>query len=257
MRKILLTLTLLLIAIQTFGKSISYPSPERKDKNEVYDRSVSTTNYSTQITFLYNNSKSEYILLNPTGYENIHYSKTSGGNYKLLNTQNIGNSNGMVKGVMSGEIIGFSARFQRLPSFTAKYNLINCNLSTCKSYALESKKIDPSGISGTKFRVDYNYVAVYDPETESWGEWKSGDNTFVININERGDIAHLKANGETVIYKKLSGVEEGYTEIGNKRYQIIKALDEDGDVFRFQLFDDTSVGLKMMWGLQIIQFAKL
>jgi hypothetical protein len=108
-----------------------------------------------------------------------------------------------------------------------------------------------------KFRIDFNHIAVYDPQTKTWGDWAEGDNTFVININEQGDIAHLKANGETVIYKKLSGVEEGYTDIGNHHYQIIKALDEDGDVFRFQLFDDYSIGLKMMWGEFMIQFAQL
>ena len=108
-----------------------------------------------------------------------------------------------------------------------------------------------------KFRRDYNYIAVFNSDTESWGDWQEGDNTFVFNINERFDIAHLKANGETVIYKKMSGVEEGYTEDNNYHYQIISALDEEGDVFRFQVFDDPAVGLKMMWGRFIIQFASL
>ena len=107
-----------------------------------------------------------------------------------------------------------------------------------------------------KFRVDYNYVTTYDPKTKRWSDWKEGDNTFVINVNSKGDIAHLMASGKTVIYKKLSGVEEGRTDSGD-HYQIIKALDEDGDVFRFQIFDDTSIGLKMIWGNFIVQFAKL
>jgi len=111
--------------------------------------------------------------------------------------------------------------------------------------------------SQEKFRRDYNYIAVYDSQTETWGDWQEGDNTFVFNINDRFDIAHLKANGETVIYKKLSGVEEGYTDGNNYHYQIISALDEDGDVFRFQIFDDPSIGLKMMWGTFIIQCASL
>ena len=108
-----------------------------------------------------------------------------------------------------------------------------------------------------KFRVDYNYVSAYDPKTETWGDWEEGDNTFVININNNGDIAHIMASGKTVIYKKLSGVEEGYTTKGYHHYQIISALDEDGDVFRFQIFDDKSIGLKMMWGKFIVQFADL
>jgi hypothetical protein len=107
-----------------------------------------------------------------------------------------------------------------------------------------------------KFRVDYNYIAVYNPDNGSWSEWQRGENTFVININKRGDIAAIIDNGETVIYKKLSGVEEGYTTEGHHHYQIISALDDDGDVFRFQIFDDTSIGLKMMWGTFIIQFAQ-
>lgn len=111
--------------------------------------------------------------------------------------------------------------------------------------------------SQEKFRVDYDYVAIFDPDTETWSDWQEGDNTFVININERGDIAHLKANGDNVIYKKLSGVEEGYTTEGNHHYQIISALDDDGDVFRFQIFDDKSIGLKMMWGAFMVQFADL
>lgn len=111
------------------------------------------------------------------------------------------------------------------------------------------------GYAQDKFRVDYNYVAAYDPSTDTWSDWKRGDNTFVININDRGDIAHIKDNGETVTYRKLSGVEEGYTDNGGHHYQIVKALDEDGDVFSFQIFDDTSIGLKMMWANFIIQFS--
>ena len=111
--------------------------------------------------------------------------------------------------------------------------------------------------SQSKFRVDYNYVSIYDMSTRTWSKWKEGDNTFIINFNERGDIAHLKPNGETIIYKKLSKVEDGYTDKENYHYQMISALDEDGDVFKFQIFDDISIGLKMIWDNFIIQFAKL
>jgi hypothetical protein len=112
------------------------------------------------------------------------------------------------------------------------------------------------GSAQDKFRVDYNYVAFFDGDTESWSDWEPGDNTFVVNVNERGDIAHLKANGETVIYKRLSGVEEGYVN-DLHHYQIIRALDDDGDVFSFQIFDDSSIGLKLIYGNVIIQFANL
>lgn len=88
-----------------------------------------------------------------------------------------------------------------------------------------------------------------------WSEWDKVDNTFVFNINENGDIAHIRANGKTIIYKKLTGVEKSKTDDGEE-YQIMNALDEDGNVFRLQIFDNPSVGLKMMYGDIMVQFAK-
>ena len=110
--------------------------------------------------------------------------------------------------------------------------------------------------SQEKFRLDYNIVAKYDPDTETWGNWEKGDNTFVININSRGDIAHYPSNGKMVTYRKVSGTVEGYTPKEHKHYQFITALDEKGNEFRFQLFDDKSVGLKLMLGSYMFQFAE-
>lgn len=110
--------------------------------------------------------------------------------------------------------------------------------------------------SQNKFRIDYNYFAIYDTKTETWDEWKKGDNTFVINVNERGDIAHIKGNGKSVIYRKLSGAKDGYTNNGHKHYQTVEALDEDGDSFTFQIFDETNIGLKMIYRNIVIQFKK-
>ncbi len=258
MKKTLLILTVLLIAINTFAQSVSYPDIGRKGEKDVYIKKVNTTDYSTQITFVCKNTKSvgHYIFLNPPGHKDAYYIKANGQTYKLLSTQNIANTDGITM-AMPGELVEFSARFERLPSYTTQFDLIEGSSGSWDFYGVQLKKTETTSSSTTKFRIDYNYIAVYDPKTETWGEWKSGDNTFVININEKGDIAHLKANGETVIYKKLSGVEEGYTKKGDKHYQIINALDEDGDVFRFQLFDDTSLGLKMMWGSFMIQFVKM
>lgn len=110
--------------------------------------------------------------------------------------------------------------------------------------------------SQDKFRKDYNHVAVYYTATEEWGEWVQADNTFIININERGDVAHLLPSGETSIYRKIEGLEEGYATTG-EHYQMISVIDEAGDVLRIQLFDDRSVGLKIIFGNNsgMIQFA--
>ena len=62
MKKTLLILTVLLIAIKTFAQSVSYPDIDRKVEKDVYIKKVNTTDYSTQITFVFqkwNNCLSE------------------------------------------------------------------------------------------------------------------------------------------------------------------------------------------------------
>ncbi len=78
--------------------------------------------------------------------------------------------------------------------------------------------------SQDQFRVDYNQVSIYDSESKEWSEWKDGYNTFVINYNDNNDIAHFKANGDKVIYRRISKeIDEGYSSQGNEHYQTIKA----------------------------------
>ena len=117
------------------------------------------------------------------------------------------------------------------------------------------EEFETKDAENNKFRIDYTDVAIYDPDTKKWREWEKGFNTFVININSNGDIMHIKPNGEKIIYRTLSGAETDKTSSGEK-YQIIKALDKDGNSFKFQLFDDESIGLKMIYGNVMIQFAK-
>ncbi len=257
MKRFVILFVVFLFANQSFAQTFSYPEVKMKTENDVFIKEVKTSNYLTEITFVYKNNEEEgnYIYLNPPGHKDAYYIKANGLKYKLLGTKNISNVD-EVTAVMPGNVIEFSAKFQKIPSNISQFDLIEGASGEWNFYGIQLKESETSTNSVSKFRNDYNNVAIYNPKTKSWGEWKKGDNTFVININEKGDIAHLKANGETVIYKKLSGVEEGYTEKDNEHYQIIKALDENGDVFRFQLFDDPTIGLKMMWGELMIQFAK-
>jgi hypothetical protein len=107
-----------------------------------------------------------------------------------------------------------------------------------------------------KFRVDMQYVAVYDGKAEKWSEWKEGFNSFVINYNDNGDILHIMGSGKKVIYRKLSkGVERKKTADG-KSYQLIEVIDEDGDTCSFQIFEDYSIGIKIMYANMAIQFSR-
>ncbi len=113
-----------------------------------------------------------------------------------------------------------------------------------------------SVFSQDKFRADYNLIAVYEPKTDSWGEWIEVDHTFVINVNSNGDIVHYLPNGESIKYRNVSRVKEGNIPKTKERYQIIKVLTDKGDPIELQLFDDSSIGLKLIFGENMIQFAK-
>lgn len=106
-----------------------------------------------------------------------------------------------------------------------------------------------------QFRADFNHVTFYDPETTTWSEWETASHTLVFNINANKDIKHYTAKGEVLIYRNMGNLEEDYTASG-KHYQIIEALDDQGNEIRIQLFDDPSIGMKIINGEFMVQFAK-
>jgi hypothetical protein len=108
--------------------------------------------------------------------------------------------------------------------------------------------------SQDQFRVDYNLVAILPGLDAEWSEWFDAQNTFVINANDNNDIIHYRGDGQVVVYRNLGGLETEYTESG-KRYQIINALDEEGNPMDFQLFDDPSIGAKLIKDGMAIQFS--
>jgi hypothetical protein len=110
------------------------------------------------------------------------------------------------------------------------------------------------GNAQDKFRADYNYVCFYDPDTKSWSDWEPAEHTIVFNYNANNDIVHFTAKGEMVTYRNTGIKDEGYTN-GN-HYQTLDLIDEDGDFIRIQLFDDQSIGMKLIWGNYMIQFSK-
>jgi hypothetical protein len=53
----------------------------------------------------------------------------------------------------------------------------------------------------------------------------------------------------------MGNLEDDYTTSG-KHYQIIEALDDQGNEIKIQLFDDPSIGMKIINGEFMVQFAK-
>jgi len=58
-----------------------------------------------------------------------------------------------------------------------------------------------------------------------------------------------------ISYRNTGNKDEGYTN-GN-HYQTLDLIDENGNFIRIQLFDDQEIGMKLIWGDQIIQFSKV
>ncbi len=109
-------------------------------------------------------------------------------------------------------------------------------------------------IKDNQFSQVYNMLRIFDEETNDWSEWVKGKNTFLFNYNSNNDIKHFMANGNEVLYRKDSEIEEG-TENGNS-YQKINMIDEEELRFNLQFFFEPSMGLKMIYGDVIIHFSE-
>ena len=110
------------------------------------------------------------------------------------------------------------------------------------------------GKAQDKFRNDYNLVSFYDYETKTWSVWEHAEHTLVFNYKSNMDIAHFTANGKALTYRNIGNKEEGYTN-GN-HYQILNVIDDKGYYLQIQLFDDPSIGMKIILGQSMVQFSK-
>lgn len=109
-------------------------------------------------------------------------------------------------------------------------------------------------ITDNQFSQVYNKLRIFDDDTNEWSPWTELKNTFWFNYNSNNDIKHLMSNGEEVLYRKDSEIEEG-TDDGNS-YQKITMIDENGLRFDLQIFYESSIGLKMIYGDVIIHLSE-
>ena len=257
MKKIIaLLIVTQIIVCNLFSQTFSSPFVEKRMAKDVFIKSVVISENYTQVNFICKNTedKGHYIYLNSPGHKDALFIKANGIVYKLLSTRNIANINGLTA-AMPDKVIEFSARFEKIPSNVSQFDLVEGESGSWDFWGVHLTNSSNTA-EDNKFRIDYSFVAYYNMKTDKWSDWIASENTFVVNINKQGDITRLKENGEIVIYKRLSKkIEEDVTKNG-EHYQLIKALDEDGDIFSFQIFDDSAVGLKMIYGNLIIQFSK-
>jgi hypothetical protein len=105
-----------------------------------------------------------------------------------------------------------------------------------------------------QFRIVYNNVSIFLSPDAEWSEMFDAQNTFVMNANENKDIIHYRGDGTAVTYRNIGELQTKYTDKG-ERYQILNVLDDDDNPISFQLFDDVSIGVKLITEDGLIQFS--
>ena len=106
-----------------------------------------------------------------------------------------------------------------------------------------------------QFRLDYNNVAFFDAETKAWSDWELAEHTLVFNINENQDVKHYTAKGDVIVYRNMGNKQVGETKDG-EHYQMIDFLDEEGNELTLKIFDNPEIGILLINGFFMVQFAK-
>ncbi|MCH6236564.1 hypothetical protein [Cognataquiflexum rubidum] len=188
----ILTLCLMFLMVNlSKAQTFNYPSVNKSTASELKIKSVIQGASFTQIDFVYQNNTDEdvSIYLLPPGNEDAFFIKANGKIYNLLFFQNI-NLKDRSTIVGSRKEHSFFARFERLAEDVSIFDLIEGKNGPWDFYGVRIKGSPATNqeIKRVKFRKDYNHVAFFDPEKNSWGEWDLADHTFIFNHNDRGDI---------------------------------------------------------------------
>lgn len=247
MKNILAAIFFIILFSDAFGTVIEKPNYAKRD-NELIDIIKIELNDSNTVVYMLYGDTNNIVSVKPSFFiKDISSDKE----YKLIRAEGITIEPLKKHLDFKGQIFSFKLVFPSISKETTTIDIIEC--ANKKSTNFYGVQISEDNSIGNKFRQDYNYISIHDNKTNEWSEWERENNTFVVNVNNNGDIIHYKSNGEEVLYRKLSSVENG--DIDGEHYQIIHALDESGTKFIFQFFDNETIGLKMIYGDFLIQFS--
>ncbi len=247
---LLVSMTITCICV---SQTINNPFFNSKSNSAIEISKIERTSTNTIIHFVYNNQYEKGGWFNINNEMKIKESYGSR-SYRVIRAEGAKLSPDKTYCDYVGQIFTFRLIFPKIASDITEIDLIECSTSNCFNFYGVSLKSKTDENESSIFRRDYNYFTLYDRSTDSWGEWSLGNNTFVLNYNSNNDIAHYQGNGELVVYRRISDIEEAYTSTG-EHYQILTALDGNGLRFQFQFFDNVSIGLKLIYGDVMIQFA--
>lgn len=122
------------------AQSISYPEIKTAT-GQVIIKEISVTDFHTRIDFIYKSNEDigRYIFLSPQGSENAYYIQIGSKRYNLLFTVGIGNKDGETL-VMPYDNIEFYALFEKIPSNTDTFNLIEGKNGSWNFYGVKFKQ---------------------------------------------------------------------------------------------------------------------
>jgi hypothetical protein len=261
MKKIITFSTLLLIVLKLSAQVTINPTIELQDEYTLEVEKIEISDYNT-IVYCKHTAPSTYenggwVTFSPDTYirDKSTYKK-----HKLITAEGIPLSPKKHYYQYAGQTLSFRLIFPKISNGCSSIDLIECdNSSECfnfygiklnKSSHSSSHTENSSNEELDKFRRDYNYVSLYNSETENWSDWEEGTNTVVFNINANGDIKIYFASRKSETFRKVTGVEEDITSGGDK-YQMIGILDYEGTELLLQLFNKGDMKLIYPSGLMI------
>jgi lipopolysaccharide export LptBFGC system permease protein LptF len=106
-----------------------------------------------------------------------------------------------------------------------------------------------------RFTLEFSHVATYDNETSEWSDWIKIKNSFTFNANKNGDIVHEIGGSETKIFTKNSTIKT--EKLDGNEFQIFDAIDFQGNRVRIQVYNDESLGVKLIYDSIIFQFSNV
>ncbi len=102
------------------------------------------------------------------------------------------------------------------------------------------------------FKLVFQQYA-FKSENKDWEDWKKGQNIFIINYNDNGDVLHYLSGGTKKLYTMRKGWEK--TTKYNEDYSIAEFITDDGEEISIQVYYAPRTFIKIISvGSYIIQF---
>jgi len=224
------TLFFLLIAVCVFNlhgqSTVNYPSVDKQTQKDVYIESIISNEDYTQLNFEFLNSKPQnyYILLHPPLHKNAFYIMANGRKYKLISVDGIANTDEVTL-AETGKIIFFSARFEKLPLNTEKFDLIEGENGAWNFFGVSNKQkeadrsINSNSINISELEYCDSIIFIPESPKPSFSDMLAGVKDAVILYSER-----LRIGGYTPMFE---GLKKHLKNMGFENIHMLKIKNDE------------------------------